>query len=106
VRAAEATAPTLERFQRVLVVTLNEPSREILERARADDRQHLQRRVDKGQLPPAELAAALGRIRLEPDLERAAADADFVIEAIVDLGRKTGRGVQAWTETPPVPTEG
>jgi 3-hydroxybutyryl-CoA dehydrogenase len=32
----------------------------------------------------AEMDAAVGRIRLEPDLDRAARDADFVIEAIIE----------------------
>jgi 3-hydroxybutyryl-CoA dehydrogenase len=32
----------------------------------------------------AEMDAAVGRIRLEPDLDRAAHDADFVVEAIVE----------------------
>jgi 3-hydroxybutyryl-CoA dehydrogenase len=65
-------------------VTLTDLSREILERAMAGNRGHLERRVAKGQLTPEAMEAALARVRLEPDLERAAGDADFVVEAIVE----------------------
>lgn len=65
-------------------VTLNDLEPAILERAMAQNRGHLERRVARGQLDPAALEAAVGRVRLEPDLARAAADADFVIEAIVE----------------------
>jgi len=65
-------------------VTLNDLGQPILDRAMAQNRGHLERRVAKGQMTTAAMAAALERVRLEPDLERAAADADFVIEAIVE----------------------
>jgi 3-hydroxybutyryl-CoA dehydrogenase len=65
-------------------VTLNDLSAEILERAAAQNRGHLERRVAKGQLPREAMEAALARVTLEPDLERAAAGADLVIEAIVE----------------------
>jgi 3-hydroxybutyryl-CoA dehydrogenase len=65
-------------------VTLNDLSGSILERAMAGNRGHLERRVAKGQLGREELEAAVQRVRLEPDLDRAAHDADFVIEAIVE----------------------
>jgi len=58
-------------------VTLNDLEPSILDRAMAQNRGHLERRVAKGQLTRE-------AIRLEPDLARAAADADFVIEAIVE----------------------
>lgn len=65
-------------------ITLNDLSRDLLERAMAGNRRQLERRVQKGQLAKDAMQAALDRIRLEPDLERAAADADLVIEAIVE----------------------
>ncbi len=65
-------------------VTLNDLDRAILDQAMARNRGHLQRRVARGELAPEALEAAVGRVRLEPDLARAAADADFVIEAIVE----------------------
>jgi 3-hydroxybutyryl-CoA dehydrogenase len=65
-------------------VTLNDLSAAILEKAMAGNRGHLDRRVAKGQMTQAEMHAAVGRVRLEPDLDRAARDADFVIEAIVE----------------------
>ncbi len=65
-------------------VALNDVSSGILDQAMAANRGHLERRVAKGQLTRDAMDAALGRIRLEPDLDRAARDADFVIEAIVE----------------------
>jgi 3-hydroxybutyryl-CoA dehydrogenase len=65
-------------------VTLNDLSAAILDKAMAGNRDHLDRRVAKGQMSQAEMDAAVGRVRLEPDLDRAARDADFVIEAIVE----------------------
>jgi 3-hydroxybutyryl-CoA dehydrogenase len=65
-------------------VTLNDLELRILEKAMASNRSHLERRLTKGQMTKEALEAAVGRVRLEPDLERAAAEADFVIEAIVE----------------------
>lgn len=65
-------------------VTLNDLSFPILEKAMGGNRGHLERRVAKGQMTKDAMEAALGRIRLEPDLERAALDADFVVEAIIE----------------------
>lgn len=65
-------------------VTLNDLERPILERAMIQNRGHLERRVAKGQLAKDALEAAIARIALEPDLDRAAGDADFVVEAIVE----------------------
>ena len=65
-------------------VTLNDLSADILQKAMAGNRGHLDRRVAKGQMSQAEMDAAVARVRLEPDLDRAAQDADFVIEAIVE----------------------
>ena len=65
-------------------VTLNELSAEILEKAMGSNRGHLERRVGKGQMTGEALEAAVARVRLEPDLEKAARDADFVIEAVIE----------------------
>ena len=65
-------------------VTLNDLSIEILEKAMKGNRGHLERRVAKGQLTKDAMGAAVERVRLEPDLEKAARDADFVIEAIIE----------------------
>ena len=65
-------------------VTLNDLSLEILEKAMLTNRGHLERRASKGQMTKDDVEAAVARVRLEPDLEAAARDADFVIEAIVE----------------------
>jgi 3-hydroxybutyryl-CoA dehydrogenase len=65
-------------------VTLNDVSAAILDKAMAGNRGHLERRVAKGQLTKEAMDAAIWRVRLEPDLERAGRDADFVVEAIVE----------------------
>ena len=65
-------------------VTLNDLSWALLEKAVSGNRGHLERRVQKGQMTGAAMEAALDRLRLEPDLDRAAGDADFVIEAITE----------------------
>jgi 3-hydroxybutyryl-CoA dehydrogenase len=65
-------------------VVLNDLSMELLERAMELNRGHLARRVSKGQMSRSDVDAAIARVRLEPDLEQAAAGADFVIEAIVE----------------------
>jgi 3-hydroxybutyryl-CoA dehydrogenase len=65
-------------------VALNDLSADILTRAMALNRGHLERRVAKGQLTREAMEAASARVALEPDLEAAAASADFVIEAIVE----------------------
>ncbi len=65
-------------------VTLNDLSMDILAKAMKGNRGHLERRVTKGQMTKDAMEAAIGRVRLEPDLEKAARDADFVIEAIIE----------------------
>jgi len=65
-------------------VTLNDLSLEILEKGMKGNRAQLEKRVAKGQMTRAQMDAAIGRIRLEPDLEKAARDADFVVEAIIE----------------------
>ncbi len=65
-------------------VTLNDLDRAILARGMAANRKQLERRVERAQLTREAMEAAVGRVRLEPDLARAARDADLVIEAIVE----------------------
>jgi 3-hydroxybutyryl-CoA dehydrogenase len=65
-------------------VTLSDLSAAILDKAMATNRSHLERRVGKGQMTEEAMTAALGRVRLEPGLEQAVRDADFVVEAIVE----------------------
>ncbi len=65
-------------------VTLNDLSMALLEKAMTLNRGHLERRVAKGQMTKEAMEAALARVRLEPDLETAAAGADVVVEAIVE----------------------
>jgi 3-hydroxybutyryl-CoA dehydrogenase len=65
-------------------ITLNDLSAEFLNKGMAGNRKQLERRVEKGQLTKDQMEEALARVRLETDLEKAARDADFVIEAIVE----------------------
>jgi 3-hydroxybutyryl-CoA dehydrogenase len=65
-------------------VTLSDLSAAILDKAMAGNRGHLERRVAKAQMTRDAMETALGRVRIEPDLERAVRDADFVVEAIVE----------------------
>lgn len=65
-------------------VTLNDVSRDILDRAMKGNRTQLDKRVAKGQMTAAQLQEAIDRVTPETDLDRAARDADFVVEAIVE----------------------
>jgi 3-hydroxybutyryl-CoA dehydrogenase len=65
-------------------VTLHDVSMDQIARAFASNRRHLWRRVDKGVLRPEELEAVLGRVRPAATLGEAVADADLVIEAVVE----------------------
>src|SRR3972149_7706244 len=60
-------------------VTLNDLSMDILEKGMKGNRVQLEKRVAKGQMAPAQMDAAIGRIRLEPDLEKGGPGADFVV---------------------------
>jgi 3-hydroxybutyryl-CoA dehydrogenase len=64
--------------------TLNDLGMALCEKGMAGNRKQLERRVQKGQMTREQMEAAIARVRLEPDLEKAARDADFVIEAIVE----------------------
>ena len=65
-------------------VRLYDLSADQLNRAAASNRSHLDRRVAKGTLSASDAAAALGRVRPEPDLARAVADVDLVVEAVIE----------------------
>ncbi|NIM51506.1 MAG: 3-hydroxybutyryl-CoA dehydrogenase [Gemmatimonadales bacterium] len=57
---------------------------EALDAALARVRANLEGAVQRGKLTADEAEAALGRITLVPDVETAARDADFVVEAIIE----------------------
>jgi 3-hydroxybutyryl-CoA dehydrogenase len=63
-------------------VTLNDLSKDLLDKGMKGNRVQLEKRVTKGQMTQAQMGEALGRVTVEPDLDRAARDADFAIEAI------------------------
>src|SRR4029077_3372505 len=70
-------------------VTLIDVAEEIVQRGMSTITTNLQRGVDKGRMSADEKAAVLRRIRPATDLH-AIADADIVIEAIIEnLGAKT-----------------
>jgi 3-hydroxybutyryl-CoA dehydrogenase len=63
-------------------ITLNDLSRDLLDKGMKGNRAQLEKRVAKGQMTQARMGEALDRLAVEPDLDRAARDADFAIEAI------------------------
>src|SRR6267378_1210421 len=65
-------------------ITLNDLNMELLQKGMAGNRKQLERRVQKGQMTKDKMEEAIARVKLEPDLEKAARDADFAIEAIVE----------------------
>jgi len=65
-------------------VTLVDVSDELLTRAVSTITSNLQRGVDKGKMTAEERDAVVGRIRTSVDLPAAVADADIVIEAIIE----------------------
>jgi len=67
-----------------LDVRLQDLSEDLLNQAMERNRGHLVRRVEKGRLTQEEMDAALARVRCETDLQQAAEDADFVIEAVFE----------------------
>ncbi|MEM8960717.1 MAG: 3-hydroxyacyl-CoA dehydrogenase family protein [Acidobacteriota bacterium] len=70
-------------------VNLHDISRDQLDRAVAENRKQLARRVAKGRIDQATMDTALERIKLTSDLEDAAQNCDFAIEAVVEkLGVK------------------
>ena len=67
-----------------LDVRLQDLSEDLLNQAMERNRGHLVRRVEKGRLTQDEMDAALARVRCETDLQKAAEDTDFVIEAVFE----------------------
>ncbi|MHB8334973.1 MAG: 3-hydroxyacyl-CoA dehydrogenase family protein [Acidimicrobiales bacterium] len=65
-------------------VTVVDLSAEALERARTALEEFTQRSVDKGKMTPAERTSAFERLRFTGELAPAVADADLVIEAVVE----------------------
>jgi len=65
-------------------VTLVDVAQEYVERGMKTISSNLQRGVDKGKMTADEKQAGLGRIRSTTDLDAAAAEADLVIEAIIE----------------------
>jgi enoyl-CoA hydratase / 3-hydroxyacyl-CoA dehydrogenase len=71
-------------------VTLNDVSAQAIERGLDRIRKPLEKRVAEGKMARAGLDALLGRLRAEPDLAQAVAEADLVVEAVFeDLQVKT-----------------
>ena len=67
-----------------LDVALHDLGEDVLERAIAGNRQHLDRRVAKGRMSAEEVDATFARIETTTDLAIACDGADFVIEAVVE----------------------
>ncbi|MEM9553950.1 MAG: 3-hydroxyacyl-CoA dehydrogenase family protein [Acidobacteriota bacterium] len=67
-----------------LTVRLHDIDDAQLVRAIEGNRKHLDRRVEKGRATAEEIAAALARVTTTSDLAKACADADFVLEAVVE----------------------
>lgn len=65
-------------------VTLQDKDAAQLDRARASNRGHLARRVEKGKLSQESVDAALSRVRATTDLAEATRGVDFVIEAVFE----------------------
>jgi len=65
-------------------VNLTDASEEVLKRGMASNRSLLQNRVSKGKMSQEEADAALGRVTPVANLEEAAKQADFVIEAVYE----------------------
>jgi 3-hydroxybutyryl-CoA dehydrogenase len=62
--------------------TLNDVSEDLLQKAHAAIQKDLQKAVELGKINTDVMGATLGRLKLEPNLERAVLNADMVIEAI------------------------
>jgi 3-hydroxybutyryl-CoA dehydrogenase len=70
-------------------VTVQDIDGEMLEKAQEQLRSRMDRNVEKGRMSEEDVAAAFGRVVFVTDLEGPAAEADFIIEAVVEkLGVK------------------
>src|SRR5437879_8508580 len=65
-------------------VVLQDNDPEQLGKARESNAGHLGRKVEKGRLTERDAEIAIDRVRVTADLEEAARDADFVIEAVFE----------------------
>ena len=65
-------------------VVLQDKDAEQLRKAKESNRGHLRRRIEKGRLTQRDADTAIDRVRLSTDIEEAARDADFVIEAVFE----------------------
>src|SRR5215212_3643385 len=65
-------------------VAVQDTDEGMLEKAQGQLRSRMDRNVEKGRMSEKDVAAAFGRMTFTTDLEGAAANADFVIEAIVE----------------------
>lgn len=65
-------------------VVLNDSAQAALDKTDKWSKEYLQGRVEKGKLPAEQAADVQKRFTLEVDLEKAAKDADMVIEAIIE----------------------
>src|SRR5215217_220613 len=65
-------------------VAVQDTDEGMLEKARGQLRSRMDSNVGKGRMSEKDVAAAFGRMTFTTDLEGAAANADFVIEAIVE----------------------
>lgn len=65
-------------------VTLNDVDAAAVQRGLGRIRGPLQKRVEAGKMPQAELDALLANLTLEPDLAKAVAKADLVVEAVFE----------------------
>ncbi|MCP3958215.1 MAG: 3-hydroxyacyl-CoA dehydrogenase family protein [bacterium] len=66
-------------------VALHDVSAEQLEKAVSGNRKHLDRRVTKGKMSAEDVDATFERLSTTTSLEEACEDADFVIEAVVEV---------------------
>jgi len=65
-------------------VAVHDILNESLQKARESLTGHMKRRVEKGRLTQEQVDEAFGRLTFTANLEQAAGDADFVIEAIIE----------------------
>jgi 3-hydroxybutyryl-CoA dehydrogenase len=77
-----------------LAVVLHEPESGPLKRSRARIEKSVERAVAGGKLEPEQAEPLLGRVRWTAELEQLA-DADLVVEAVVEDAQVKGRAVQA-----------
>jgi len=66
-------------------VMLQDLSTEQLEKAMTDNRKHLARRVAKGKMQPEAVEVTFSRLQTTTSLSEACNEADFVIEAVVEV---------------------